>query len=100
MIAQSDIQGRLRLFRYGLIVVVVVTFFVALLAPFTITSPYAAELNSLAAAVESAGGGTVERMNVQITDFLPQALLYTVVVAVLAVVIYFVYSSVLNRSKS
>lgn len=83
MISQSDVQGRLRLLRYGLIVLVIVAFLVALLAPYSATAP-----------VASAAGTTP----VQITDFLGNAVLYAVVVAVLAVVVYFVYQMLLNRS--
>jgi hypothetical protein len=84
MIAQSDIQGRLRLLRYGLIVVVVVTLLVSLLAPFVAVRPYA----------DAAG------QSVQITDFLGTALIYTVVVGVLAVIVYFVYQNILQRTAT
>ena len=79
MIEQSDIQGRLRLFRYGLIVIVVVTFLVSLLAPFSRTN-----IDGVATP--------------PITDFLGTALLFTVVVAVLAVIVYFVYARVLQNT--
>jgi hypothetical protein len=82
MISQSDIQGRLRLFRYGLVVLVVVTFIVSLISPYVMVSPYA-----------NAAGTPIS-----ITDFLGQALLYTVVVAVLAVIVYFVYERILKRT--
>lgn len=82
MIAQSDLQGRLRLLRYGLIVLVVVTFFVALLAPYAAVRPYADALGS----------------TVSIGDFLGTAVLYTIGVAVLAVVVYVIYTNVLNRT--
>ncbi len=82
MISQSDIQGRLRLLRYGLIVLVVVTFLVSLLAPYVAVRPYA----------DAAG------QSVQMTDFLGTAVLYTVVVAVLAVIVYFVYQNFLQRT--
>ena len=82
MISQSDIQGRLRLLRYGLIVLVVVTFLVSLLAPYVAVRPYA----------DAAG------QSVQMTDFLGTAVLYTIVVAVLAVIVYFVYQNFLQRT--
>ncbi len=91
MISQGDIQGRLRLFRYGLIVLVIVTFLVSLLAPFAATAPLANELATLAAA-----NGTTYNPPV-ITDFIGNAILYTLVVAVIAVIIYFVYSQVISR---
>jgi hypothetical protein len=82
MINSTDIQGRLRLLRYGLVVLVVVTFLVSLLAPFVAVRPYA----------DAAG------QSVAITDFLGTALLYTVIVGVLAVAIYFAYQNVLQRT--
>jgi len=82
MLSQSDIQGRLRLFRYGLVVVVIVTFLISLLAP-------AVSLSF----VTSAGVDAPP-----ITDFLGTALLFTVIVAILAVVIYSVYHYVLTKS--
>ena len=82
MINSTDIQGRMRLLRYGLVVLVVVTFLVSLLAPFVAVRPYA----------DAAG------QSVAITDFLGTALLYTVIVGVLAVAIYFGYQNVLQRT--
>lgn len=81
MISQSDIAGRLRLLRYGLVVLVVVTFLISLLAPFFALR----------------GLGYLEAAP-SITDFLGTALLITVVVAVLSVVVYFVYRAVLQRT--
>lgn len=100
MIKQTDVKGRLSLLRYGLIVVVVVTFLVALLAPYTVAAPWAAELNTVADALEAAGGTDVPRASVNITDFLGQALLYTVIVAVICVVIYFVYAHIISSKAS
>lgn len=84
MISQTDLQGRLRLLRYGLVVLVIVTFLVALLAPYAAVRP-----------VKDALG-----QSVQIADFLGTALLYAVVVAILAVIVYFVYQNILRRSMS
>ena len=75
MIQQSDIAGRLRLLRYGLVVLVVTTFLVALLVPF--------------AYVRGVGGS--------ITDFLGTAVIVTVVVGVLGAIVYVGYSSILKR---
>jgi uncharacterized protein HemY len=80
MIQQSDIKGRLNLLRYGLVVLVVVTFFVALLVPF--------------ASLRNIEGVTLP----PITDFLDEALIATVIVAILAVVVYFAYSWLLRRT--
>jgi len=80
MIQQSDIQGRLNLLRYGLVVLTVVTFFVALLVPF--------------ASLRNIEGVTIP----PITDFLDEALIATVIVAILAVIIYMGYSRFLERT--
>jgi ABC-type Fe3+ transport system permease subunit len=93
MISQSDTEGRLRLLRYGLIVVVVVSFFVALLVPFAVASPWANEFNQLARA---AG---IDERPVAITDFLGTAVITAVVTAVVAVVIYIVYGMMLRRQQ-
>lgn len=82
MINSTDLQGRLRLLRYGLIVLVVVTFLISLLAPYVAVRPY----------VEAVGGAS------SITDFLGTALLYSVVVGVLAVGVYFAYQNILQRT--
>jgi hypothetical protein len=94
MIKSTDIDGRLRLFRYGLIVIVVVTFLISLLAPYVVTSAYATELNKVAVAQ----GATP--ISITVMTFLTQALITTVVVAVLMVVVYFVYRMVLTRGTS
>jgi uncharacterized membrane protein len=78
MIQQSDVQARLRLFRYGLIVVVIVTFMVSLLAP--------------VASLRNTGLDSPP-----ITDFLGTAILFTIVVAVLCVVAYIAYSYFLTK---
>ena len=82
MINQSDFQARLRLFRYGLIVVVIVTFLISLLAP-------AVSLNVVTAAGLPAPA---------ITDFLGTAIMFTIVVAVLAVIAYAAYHYVLTKT--
>jgi hypothetical protein len=78
MIQQTDVQARLRLFRYGLIVVVIVTFMVSLLAP-------VASLRNTGLPVPP------------ITDFLGTAILFTVVVAIICVVAYIAYSYFLTK---
>lgn len=84
MLKSTDIEGRLRLFRYGLIVVVIVTFLISLLAP------------SIALSGLARNGITPP----PITDFLGTAVLFTIVVAVIAVAAYFVYRMLLTRSNS
>lgn len=78
MINQSDIPARLRLLRYGLLVLVVITFLISLLAP-----------TFLLRSVPDAP---------PLTEFLGNALLFTVGAAVLAVVVYFVYKMILERT--
>jgi hypothetical protein len=82
MIDRGDVQGRLRLFRYGLIVVVVVTFLVSMLAPLL----YINGLQSTGVAAPSLG------------DFAGTAILLTIIVAVVAVVAYALYHYYLTRS--
>ena len=94
MIQRTDVEGRLRLFRYGLIVIVVVTFLVSLLAPYVVTSAYATELNKVAVAAN------VDPVDITITTFFSQALITTVIVAVLMAVAYFLYRSYLLKNTS
>jgi hypothetical protein len=82
MIDRNDIQARLRLFRYGLMVVVVVTFLISLLAPVAYLS------GVRYAGINPPGIG----------DFLGTALLFTVVVAIIAVVAYAVYHYALTKT--
>ncbi|HVU13278.1 MAG TPA: hypothetical protein VHD90_18495 [Phototrophicaceae bacterium] len=89
MITQTDIMGRLRLLRYGLAVLVVVTFLVALLTPYAAVKPV------YDAAVKAGATGLTAP---SITDSLGTAILVTVIVAVIAVVVYFVYQNILQRT--
>ena len=82
MIDRSDVQARLRLFRYGLIVVVVVTFLISLLAP----------------AVSLSGVTNAGLPAPAITDFLGNAILFSIVVAIIAVVAYAAYHYILTKS--
>jgi len=81
MIDRGDIPARLRLFRYGLLVIVIVTFVISLLAP-------TFALRGLADS-----GITPPPM----TDFLGSALINTVIVAVLMVIAYAVYHYALTK---
>ncbi len=78
MIQSGDIAGSLRLFSYGLIVLIVVTFLVSLFAPY---------------AYGRAAG-------LPLTYFAGTAVAFTVVVAVLAVILYFAYRYWLERSAT
>ncbi|MEP7292554.1 MAG: hypothetical protein ABI835_12270 [Chloroflexota bacterium] len=89
MISQSDIQGRLRLLRYGLIVLVVVTFLVAWLGVYAQVKPVFDDLIARGVTGLTPPG---------LFDNLGTALIYTVVVAVIAVIIYMVYQNFLRRT--
>src|SRR5690349_14070928 len=82
MLDRSDIQGRLRLLRYGLLVVVTITFLVSLLAPMLY-------LNS----ARNFGIATPP-----FTDFLGTAIILTIVVAIIAVGGYAVYHYILTKT--
>lgn len=75
MIKQSDIEARLRLLRYGLLVVVVVAFVVSISYPVV--------------ALHDKG---------QVGDFFGRSILYSAVVGVICVAIYFVYSYILQKT--
>ncbi len=90
MINQTDILGRLRLMRYGLIVLVIITFLVAWLVPYAQLAPAIQSLNAANPGLNATVPG--------ILDNLGQALLITVIVAVIAVVIYMVYQNILKRT--
>jgi hypothetical protein len=78
VISQTDIEGRLRLLRYGFIVVVIITFLVSLLAPYVYT----------------------RAMGTSITDFLGNSVIFTIVVGIIAAAVYVGYSNMLKRSSS
>ena len=92
MIQNADVAARLRLFRYGLVVIVVVTFLVSLLAPYVVTSAYATELNRVADAANA------DRIAITVTTFFGQALITTIVVAIIMAVVYYLYREWLTRS--
>ena len=81
MIDRGDIPARLRLFRYGLLVIVIVTFVISLLAP-------TFALRGLASS-----GITPPPM----TDFIGSALVYAVVVGIIAGIAYAVYHYLLTK---
>jgi hypothetical protein len=87
MIQSGDLEGRLRLFRYGLIVLVIITFLVSLFAPYSYITAYLRPVTAT---------GTVDAP--PITQFLGQAVIYSVVVAIIAVIAYFAYRYALERS--
>ena len=75
MIKQTDVQARLKLLRYGLLVVVIVTFIVAISYPIISLQDRS-----------------------QLGNFLVRSLLYTAVVAVICAVLYFAYRWLLQRT--
>jgi len=90
MLKQSDVQGRMRLLRYGLIVVVVVTFVATLLAPYAFISNYKDDTGAKLS--------DSDNFNANIGDFLVPALIATAVALVLSLVIYFGYGYMLERT--
>ena len=80
MIKQSDIEGRLRLFRYGLVVITVVTFIVGIAIPWAVFR----------------GIGGIEQPSIM--SYLPLVAMITVGVGVAMVVIYFAYAQLLKRT--
>jgi len=87
MIKQSDIQGRLNLFRYGVIVVTVIAFVVSLAAPMVLTSGL----------VDSERGIDA---SLSFGDLLMPAIIITVITAVIGVAAYVAYSQLLRRSDT
>lgn len=91
MVSQSDIQGRLRLLRYGLIVVVVVAFIVALLVPYSAVATFLRYNPGVDTLVSQP----------TLLDGLGTAVIATIVTAVISAVIYVVYGWYLgSRGRS
>lgn len=90
MVKSTDVKGRLALFRYGLVVVVVITFIVSVAVPFVFLQPYLNELQAVDDQVAVPG----------IAEVLPVSLIATVIVAVLALAAYFAYAQFLKRTVS
>lgn len=90
MLQQSDIEGRLRLFRYGLVTIVVISFLISLLI-------FVVAHNAL---VSNLTEEYLEEVPDLLSIALGPVLLVTVVVAVLAVAAYFGYQYILKRSVS
>lgn len=85
MLSQSDLEGRLRLFRYGVIVVVVVAFVVTLIAPYSFVSSY----------LQPAIASGLARPS--ITDFLSQSIIAAIIAAVIGIVAYIAYAYALTK---
>jgi hypothetical protein len=81
MIDRGDVPARLRLFRYGLLVIVIVTFVISLLAP-------TFALRGLA------NSGITPP---PITDFLGSAVINTIIVGIIMLIAYAVYHYVLTK---
>lgn len=82
MLKQSDIDGRLKLFRYGLVAVTLISFLVAWIVPWF--------------ALQSALGGEAPGL----MSHIGTALIVTVVVALVSVGAYFGYSAIIKRGGS
>lgn len=77
MLKQSDVEGRLKLFRFGLLVVVLVTFAVGVGTQYL--------LGSMAG-------------NIAMGSVMISAGIQTAVVAVIMVVVYFAYAAILKNT--
>jgi uncharacterized membrane protein len=86
MLKQSDTEGRLRLFRYGLVVIVVVAFLISLLIGLVARQ---ALLNNLTPELADQVPG--------IDVFFTIVAVTTIVTAIVAVLVYFGYSYILTR---
>ena len=83
MIKQSDVQGRLNLFRYGVVVVTVTAFVVSFAAPMVLTASFA---------------DVGEGFNLGFGDLLMPVLIITVITAVIGIAAYFAYAQLLKRT--
>ena len=83
MLEQSDVRGRLRLFRWGLLTTSIVTFAVSLIYP--------------QFALRKFGGLQAEELP-PITEYLTTALSIAVAVTLVLVVIYFIYAEILKTT--
>jgi hypothetical protein len=97
-ISQSDIDARMRLLRYGIIVAVVVIFLVTWLVPFVFLQPYTSELEDTADIARDTNPEVPEVDKFEITDSLLWGLAAGVATAVAGVILYFVYREILNRT--
>jgi len=86
MISRGDYDARLRLFRYGILVTIIMAFVVVLIAPVTYAKNY------LQPAIDE---GTLA--NPSITTFLTQAIIAAVIAAVIGIVLYVIYYYFLKR---
>ncbi|GAB5492541.1 MAG: hypothetical protein Phog2KO_27560 [Phototrophicaceae bacterium] len=78
MIKQSDVQGRLNLFRYGIVVVTITAFLISLFAPMVLTADLPVSLG--------------------IGDLLMPSLVITVGTAIVGAIAYFAYAKFLNST--
>ncbi|MBN1285752.1 MAG: hypothetical protein JXB47_10165 [Anaerolineae bacterium] len=92
-VSQGDIEGRLRLLRYGLIVAVIVVFLITWLVPYVFLSAYTNELIKVAS---EAGIETPAPFG--IADSLVWAIVAAIATAIAGVILYFVYRAVLQRT--
>ncbi len=99
-LSASDIEGRLRLLRYGLIVAVIVIFLVTWLAPYIIVSPLQSQLVAAANEARKTNPDVPQVDEFTITDSLVWGIAAGVVTAVIAVIVYFVYREILKRTVS
>jgi uncharacterized BrkB/YihY/UPF0761 family membrane protein len=87
MLQQSDVEGRLRLFRYGLVVIVVVAFTVSLLIGIVARQ----------ALIDNLEGEEFVSQVPGVDVFFGVVALTTIATALLAVIVYFAYHYILTK---
>ncbi|PJF40029.1 MAG: hypothetical protein D6737_19080 [Chloroflexi bacterium] len=81
MLTRGEVDARLRIVRYGVIVVVVITFVTVLVAPFAFTREYFEGTD----------------LEVSVTDFLTEAILAAIIALVIGIVVYVAYHYALKK---
>ncbi|MCZ7547371.1 MAG: hypothetical protein M5R40_29340 [Anaerolineae bacterium] len=97
-VSQTDIAGRLRLLRYGLIVAVIVIFLVTWLVPYVIVNPLQSQLADAANVARETNPDVPEVDTFTLGDSLVWGLAAAVITAIIAVIVYFVYREILKRA--
>ena len=97
-LSQSDMEGRLRLLRYGLIVAVIVIFLITWLVPYVFLSSFTGELAKAADVARETNPDVPQVQQFGLGDSLLWGLAAGVVTAIIAVIVYFVYREILKRT--
>lgn len=101
MVRWNDVEGRLRLLRYGLIAVTAVVFIVSWLMPYVALSPFSGFADAVELWWRDAGNEPVRLPPYpsQAGDFLPSALLYAALTGALLALVYVAYSALVRPRK-